>query len=147
MCSLLQIEPERGSCILYILTKHNHLQGKQLAERGRIIGLLAPSEIRELQDNEFRNCCYKYRANTLKVMHKISYSKKQFVIQTGLYQSMQKRLSQSKLLFALVFKRQTLKARSLHSATLSVSFSIAVNKSDYSHIRFPEILLLKHLDL
>lgn len=44
-------------------------------------------------------------------MHKISYSKKQFVIQTGLHQSTQKWLSQSKLLFALVFKRQTLEAR------------------------------------
>lgn len=62
----------------------------------------------------------------LKVMHKISYSKKQFVIQTGLHQSTQKWLSQSKLLFALVFKRQTLEARSLHSAPLPVIFSIPV---------------------
>lgn len=83
----------------------------------------------------------------LKVMHKISYSKKQFVIQTGLHQSTQKWLSQSKLLFALVFKRQTLEARSLHSAPLPVIFSIPVTKSDCSHVWPRETVLCKHLDL
>lgn len=83
----------------------------------------------------------------LKVTHKISYNNKQFVIQTGLHQSTQKWLSQSKLLFALVFKRQTLEAGSLHSAALPVIFSIPVNKSDCSHTWSCETVLLKHLDL
>jgi len=46
MNTLFQLESEKDSCILYNFINLNHLQGKQLAKRGGLRGLLTPSEIR-----------------------------------------------------------------------------------------------------
>lgn len=49
--------------------------------------------------------------------------------------------------FYLPWHLRTLEARSLHSTTLSVISSTAVNKSDHSYMWSHRALLFKHLDL
>lgn len=91
----------------------------------------------------------KYISNTLKIMEK------KIIIKSNLLfiQAYSNLCSNgflngtTKLLFALVFKKLTLEARSLHSTTISVVFSAAVSKSDHSYVWFHGVLLFKHLHL